>query len=281
MPVTPLDTAAAAALNALLSETQGRYSLAADTREALVAYFKARGRGVMDLPWDVDRHNDSAWEREWLAYLRSAGVTDEAEGLLLIEWLRARSAPGAGSGSKQGITEVALTTLENNGIKVAPAAAAALERELTASEAGSEETQCCNARLAFRLLMNSDPNPQQTAWWDQQFAALASLDSGAGIDIPGLDEYKKLHKPSSSSVQLLTLERALKSERDFNEWLMQMVRSLEVAGLPKASIRLKTAQLPKAESFQTATGGLDGQENQPKGTRAYYGYVRQEQKPRP
>ena len=238
MPVTPLDATAEAALKAVLAESQGRYRLAADTSEALVTYFKARGRGVMDLPWDVDRLNDAAWEREWRAYLRAAGVTDEAEALLLIEWLRARSAPGSTTSSQQGITKVALTALENNGYKISPAAAAALERELSASEAGSEESQCCNARLAFRLLMNVDPTPQQTAWWEQQFSALASLDGGAGIDIPGLEAYNKLHKPSSSAVQLLTLERALKNERDFNEWLMQTVRSLEVVGLPKASIRL-------------------------------------------
>ena len=218
MPVTALDATAVAALKALLAESHGRYRLAADVQESLADYFKQRGRGVMDLPWDVDRLNDAAWEREWQAYLKASGIADEAEMLLLIEWLRARSAPSGGAGSRQGITKVALTSLENNGYKISPAAAAALERELTASEAGSEEQQCCNARLAFKLLMNIDSTPAQTAWWDQQFAALASLDGGAGIDIPGLEAYTKLHKPSNSSVQLLTLERALKSERDFNEW---------------------------------------------------------------
>ena len=238
MPVTPLTATARSALEGLLNEKQGRYALAADVVEALATYFQARGKGVMDLPFDVDKTNDAAWVREWQAYLRASGISDEAESLLLIEWLRARSAPGGGAVSRQGATKVALETLESNGYKISATAAAALERNLSASEAGDEDAQCCNARLAFRLLTNKDPTPAQAAWWQQQFAALASLEGGSGIDIPGLEEYQKLHKPSNSSVQLLTLERALQREVQFNEWLMQMVRALEINGLPKAAIRL-------------------------------------------
>ena len=239
MPVTPLDAAEKAALAGILAESHGRYKLAVDVQESLRDYFAAKGRGVMDLPWDVDKTADDAWAKEWRAYLRAAGVKDEADELLLVEWLRARSAPSSGA-SSQGITKVALEALENNGYKLTAAAAAALERELSASEAGSEEAQCVNARVAFRLLTNVDPTPALEALWQQQFASLTSVRGGVGIDIPSLKEYKDMHKPSTSSVQMFTLERALKSERDFGEWQTQMCRGLELVGLPKASIRLMT-----------------------------------------
>ena len=65
----------------------------------------------MDLPWDVDHLKVAACEKEWQAYLKASRITDEAETLLLIEWLRARSAPNGRAGSRQGITKVALTSL--------------------------------------------------------------------------------------------------------------------------------------------------------------------------
>ena len=101
MPVTALDAAGKLALQGVLAEKHGRYELAPDVQEDLTDYFVARGKGVMRLPWDVDKANDAAWEAEWRAYVLAAGITDATESLILIEWLRARSAPGSGA-SKQG-----------------------------------------------------------------------------------------------------------------------------------------------------------------------------------
>ena len=164
MPVTPLDAASKLALEGVLAEKHLRFELADDTRESLVDYFVSRGKGVMNLPWDVDTLDEASWEAEWNAYAVSAKITDAAERFLIIKWLRARGAPGSNA-SKQGATKVALDTLGKHGVKLTPATETALERELAASEAGAEYVQCCNARVAFRLLLNSDPSPEDETWW--------------------------------------------------------------------------------------------------------------------
>ena len=97
MPVTALDAGAKLALESALAEKHGRFELAADTAEALVDYFVARGRGIMALPWDVDTSNETAWETEWTRYLIAAKVSDPAEQYIFVQWLRARSAPGSGT----------------------------------------------------------------------------------------------------------------------------------------------------------------------------------------
>ena len=217
MPVTMLDAAAKLALEGVLAERFGRFEIAIDTREAIVDYFVARGRGVMSLPWDVDKSNERAWETEWIRYLTAAKVADEAEQYIMIQWLRARSAPSSGT-AKQGAMKVALDTLVQHGVKLAPATEAALERELAASEAGSESVQCRNARVAFRLLLNCDPSPEDDAWWGRQNAAYTTDEFGSGIDIPSLKCYKDNFKVSNSGVRLVTLERALKAQQEFADW---------------------------------------------------------------
>ena len=185
----------------------------------------------------MDANDEDAWAAEWRAYLESSGNTDKADSLLLINWLKARSSPARGGG-KGGVTKVALDTLVKHGYRVNPAAAAALERELTASEAGDEYVQCCNARTAYRLLTNMDPTAEQMAWWNQQFASLASVEGSTGIDICSQKSYTELFKPNSSAAQMLRLERALKSERTFDRWLPQSCRGFNSAGLPKVASRL-------------------------------------------
>ena len=54
MAVTALDDGAKAALKAVLWARHDRYALGADTRALLLDYFVGRGRGIMDLPFDVD-----------------------------------------------------------------------------------------------------------------------------------------------------------------------------------------------------------------------------------
>ena len=255
MPVTALDAGAKLALESALAEKHGRFELAADTAEALVDYFVARGRGIMALPWDVDTSNEPAWETEWTRYLIAAKVADPAEQYIFVQWLRARSAPGSGA-SRQGATKVALDTLTSHGVKLTAATEAALERELAASEAGSEYAQCRNARVAFRLLMNFDPSPEDEAWWDRQNAAYTTDDFGSGIDVPSRKCYKEQFKPSASGVQLLTLERALKSQQEFADWHPRKAGEFTSIGLPKAANRL-TAIV--SNSYTAANGVWEAQ----------------------
>ena len=255
MPVTALDAGAKLALESALGEKHGRFELASDTAESLVDYFVARGRGIMALPWDIDTSNEKAWETEWTRYLAAAKVEDPAEQYIFVQWLRARSAPGSGA-SRQGATKVALDTLTSHGVKLTAATEAALERELAASESGSEYAQCRNSRVAFRLLMNFDPSPEDEAWWDRQNSAYTTDDFGSGIDVPSRKCYKEQFKPSASGVQLLTLERALRSQQEFADWHPRKAGEFTSIGLPKAANRL-TAVV--SNSYTAANGVWEAQ----------------------
>ena len=208
----------------------------------------------MSLPWDVDKSNEAAWEAEWSRYLLAATVVDVAEQYIFIQWLRARSAPS--SAAKQGVMKVALDTLVQHGVKLAPETEAALERELAAFEAGSESAQCRNSRVAFRLLINCDPSPEDDAWWGRQNSAYTTEDFGSGIDIPSLKCYKDNYKPSNSAVQLVTLERALKTQQEFSDWHPRKASELTSIGLPKAANRLTTVV---SNAYHAANGNWDAQ----------------------
>ena len=237
--VTALGAAAGQALKAVLWGKHDRYALGTDTRQLLLDYFIARGRGVTDLPFDLDTSDESAWEAEWRAYGAAASVSDVAELLIMIRWLRARSGPRGGAGRMMNAA-AAVASLESHGVVLTPTVAAALERDMSASAAGDETTQCVNPHVAFRLLTNEAPTELQAAWWWEQHAALTSLHGGVGVNIPGQEEYRKLHKPSNSRVQRMTLETALKRESDFALWFSAAQRELEVVGFPKAATRLVT-----------------------------------------
>ena len=237
MPVTALDAAGKAAVERAFALKYGRYTLPADVQSGLTDYFAAKGRGVTDLPFTIDKDDEASWEQEWIAYLKSAGTFDAADEHLLVAWLRMRSSPSGGRSAVEGIAKVALQALEQHGVVVPVAAAAQLEQDLATTEAGSEQEQCCCSRTAFIILMNRAPDPDESDWWDSQFSSLGGKDGGT-INIPGLESYRKLHKPTTSKVQQHTLEMALSSESDFERWLIRMVDALERAALPKAAIRL-------------------------------------------
>ena len=137
-------------------------------------------------------------------YGAAATVTDVAELLILIRWLRARAGPRGGAGRMINAAS-AVASLESHGVVLTPTVAAALERDMSASAAGDEMTQCVNPHVAFRLLTNEAPTELQPAWWWEQHATLTSLNGGVGINIPGQEEYRKMHKPSNSRVQRMTL----------------------------------------------------------------------------
>ena len=189
MPVTPLDDMQTAAVFHQLSEAFDRFKLSADIKEPLRDYFKAKGRGVTDLPFDVDTSDESSWEDEWRAYGAAANVTDVAELLILVRWLRARAGPRGGAGRMINAAS-AVASLESHGVVLTPTVAAALERDMSASAAGDETTQCVNPHVAFRILTNEAPTELQSAWWWEQHSALTSLHGGVGINIPGQEEYR-------------------------------------------------------------------------------------------
>ena len=74
----------------------GRHKLPLALRRDVTDYLVAKGWAVVDVPYDVDASDEVGWENEWLAYLADAGVNGKAEAVILVNWLRARSAPGSG-----------------------------------------------------------------------------------------------------------------------------------------------------------------------------------------
>ena len=238
MPVAALGAVAQAALAGKFAESHGDFALHVTAREALVVYCSARGEGIPDLPWTVDASNEQAWERRWAARLGAAGVADELDAVDLIGWLRANNAPvGGGSAAVTGAARIALRSLESSGVVVNAAALASLERDMAASEAGNAEEQCTSCKCAWLLLTGESASREDQEWHMAQHASLGGMDGGT-INITGRKSYRDLHKASSSSYQVLTLERALREEPLFERWLGKMVEKLQNAFLPKAGLRL-------------------------------------------
>ena len=116
MPVRELGDVAKAALASKFAEIHGAWKVHVTAREALVVYLAARGEGVSELPWDLDAANETAWENRWTARLRAAGVTDEADAIDFIGWLRATNAPATGAAAlAAGPARAALRALETAG----------------------------------------------------------------------------------------------------------------------------------------------------------------------
>ena len=93
--VSPLGDVAKRALAHDLGEKHDRFKPAADTAEWILNYCVARGRGVPNLPWAVDKDDEAGWELEWRTLYQVAAAAmagedpDKVEELLLIKWLRA------------------------------------------------------------------------------------------------------------------------------------------------------------------------------------------------
>ena len=78
--MAPLGPAAEAALRSELELRHGRFSLSRTLIvNVLVTFLAARGEGVNDLPFDVDRDDEQTWEDEWRRVAISAGIADELD----------------------------------------------------------------------------------------------------------------------------------------------------------------------------------------------------------
>ena len=119
--MAPLSSSAVAALEAALALKHGRFVLHTDVRAKLVKYWAGRGESLTELPWDVDKDDESTWEGEWKMMADAADIKDPSDIFKLIAWLRAKSAPSSAS-SKSTVVERTLKSLEAHGV-VVPAAA--------------------------------------------------------------------------------------------------------------------------------------------------------------
>ena len=233
---TPLGAADEAAHKARWGEEVSGMRLHVSVQDAMRTYFSGRGEKVSALPWALEGHaNDEAWVRRWTARLHAAGISDEGDEEDFILWLRARLAPKTSGNVASNQVQVVLEALESNGVLVPVAAAAAAQLQFSASENASEQEQCVGAKCAYIILTGKAPSAKQSFEYEEQ---KASLGSGAIVDLLNSEEYRKMTK-ATSTFQLPILERAIKSEAQFNEWQTRMGRMLHTSGLPKAAFRLQ------------------------------------------
>ena len=236
-----LGAAARAALASALGTKHGGIVLhRTEVVEKLVAYHGDRGEALTDLPLDVPRDGVEAHARRWRAKLSAAGVVDLGDQEDFIQWAQARSAPAGsgGSGTASVLAKAALLALEESGDRPSVAGITNLERALVAGEAGDEDSQCCNAIVAYNLLWGRDPTPHEEEAWLRQKATLGGRLDGR-IDITTDEKYGKMCK-SADSVGRVTLRRALKSATPimFEDWKVDMSDMLHAKNLPKAAARL-------------------------------------------
>ena len=144
--VTPLSTAAAAALQATLYRRHGRHALSRPlVADKLHAFFVARGESINDLPLDVDVDDVDSWADAWKAMAVDAGVALESDRVRLIAWLHARGRPDSTARAAGGLANTALEALEAHGVTVSPDAIAGMQNAIAAREAGDEAAQCSSA----------------------------------------------------------------------------------------------------------------------------------------
>ena len=68
--MAPLDAGSERALQGELAIRHGRHKC--PCQPEILAYLAGRGTGITDLPWAVDKDDESSWEDEWRALLASA-----------------------------------------------------------------------------------------------------------------------------------------------------------------------------------------------------------------
>ena len=165
--MAPLDAGSERALQGELAIRHGRHKC--PCQPEILAYLAGRGTGITDLPWAVDKDDETSWEDEWRALLASAKpASDALDRKQLILWLRSRGAPLSGAAVGSGLALVALDALASFGVTVSdPAAVSGLESALSSKEAGDEQQQCEDALTAYLILTNTLPTDEQSSEWDR------------------------------------------------------------------------------------------------------------------
>ena len=150
---------------------------------------------------------------------------------------RARAGPqkAAADGVMAGPARRAIESLESSGVSIPAAAKLELEKKMRIGEAGEEERQCSCALTVFILYLGVPPTVPETHEWDQSYKVVGGS-AGGKIDITKFASYIKLHNKTTEIA--MTLERALKSEERFADWLVDTMAALSKAGVPLASVRL-------------------------------------------
>ena len=247
--MAPLASAAEAALRAELSVRHGRHSLSQSLIvNVLVTFLAARGEGINDLPFDVDRDDESTWEREWRQLATSAGVADNLDIDRLIFWLRARSRPIASSRDSSGISNVALTTLEKAGVTITNDQAAAMQAAVIMAEAGAAQAQSTSTLCVFLLYFGRPGSIDECDRYERELAALGGIPDGK-VRITAFESYSKMLNKSNSIV----IERALKSPSLWRDYKTSQGSLFSAHGLDKASLQWNKVV---ASAEKTAPGDM-------------------------
>ena len=170
----------------------GRHSIRVQCQPLLVSYFAGRGESLGVLPLTPDASDLDAWTREWYMYARGAGISDEADQLRLINWLRAKVArPDSHSGVSSSVKLVTSTLLED-GVTLTPAQQAKLDKRLLEGEKGDEEAQCVSADCCIILHLGRAATAEEREEWTLQFEAMGGKEGGV-VEIERFTSYIKMH----------------------------------------------------------------------------------------
>ena len=236
--MAPLGAVGSSAHRALWAQTHDRHALIRGVQDALHDFFVARGEEVASLPLAVDEADVDAWTQEWRDYLADAGIATKSDGTRLISWLRARGARPVHRGADRSIGKASdlINALEASGVVLSPRQQNEFRAKVKSLEEGEAAEQCLGKRPVGILYLGRALSEDDCTEYDLQYLAMGGA-SGGVVDITVFESYIKLHNETRER-NVVTLERALEREALYRPWLLRTAELLEMAGLPKASLRL-------------------------------------------
>ena len=228
-----LSSAAEAALRAEFSQRWGRFVLSKTlVVNVLVTFLAARGEGINDLPFLIDRDDEESWEDEWRQIAASAGIADDLDQQRLIMWLRAKNRPAVAASGATGASHVALTALEKVGVTITNDQAAAMQAAMTTAEAGAARAQCTSTLCVFLMYFGRPGSEEETERYERELNALGWDPTGT-VRITSFESYAKLLNKSN----VIVLERALKSLALWRDYKPAQGALLATHGLDKAALQ--------------------------------------------
>ena len=230
--------AAELALVGCFQQVYGRHKNRQFVVEKLAAHFTGRGEALPDLQLAVDLDDVESWEVEWDAHMVDANCESKADRIKLIQWLKARSGNAGGRDIdkvKSWANDV-INDLESVGVVLDARQTAELRAKIDTREKGELKSQCIGKMPVGILYWGRALSDQDGEEYEAQFNALGGADGGT-VDVTRFESYIKLHK-NTEGRSVMTLERALKKESDWQDYLLRTVEALERAALPKCALQL-------------------------------------------
>ena len=111
-----------------------------------------------------------------------------------------------------------------DGITLTPAQQAKLDKRLLEGEKGDELAQYVCADCCIILHLGRAATTDEREEWTLQYEAMGGKEGGV-VEIERFTSYIKMHDKTGDEV--ITLARALKSEKNYSRWLSATIRKLQ------------------------------------------------------